>query len=499
MARRIAVAGAYHETNVFSPTPTEWNSFQRRYQGSELVDAFAGTRTVVGGFLDGAHECGLEVVPVFGAYATPSGTVTAEAYAHLSDELRRALQASGPVEAVLVELHGAMVVKGTNDPESELLDLIRNRWPDAPIACVLDLHANVRTARLTSADFLTGYRTNPHVDTYERGVAAARQLRALLDNGEEVYRAHRGVPVITAPVNQRTDSAPLRDLLELASALEREPGIRDVTVHAGYAYADIPHIGMGFSVTALQDHAEDAERIAQRLAKAAWGYRNSFGQPLLEPAGAFVEALRTPGCVAVTDTGDNINGGSPGDGTWLLHEALSHGAKTLGSLCDPLAVQRLREAGIGSEVSISLGGRMAPSSGEPLRLEAVVTYLGEGTFTNTGPMATGATVCMGATAIITCAGLDLLVQEFPTQPNDPAMFRSVGLSPEQYDVVLLKGAAAVRAGWGPLVARFVDAATPGVTDSDLGRLELRHAPANLFRAGRTSASAAPTDAARWER
>jgi microcystin degradation protein MlrC len=483
MARRIAVVGAYHETNVFSPRPTEWGSFQRRYQGSELVDAFAGTRTVVGGFLDGARECGLEVVPVFGAYATPSGTVTAEAYAHLSDELHRALQASEPVEAVLVELHGAMVVEGTDDPETELLDLIRNRWPGAPIACVLDLHANVRTARLAAADFLTGYRTNPHVDTYERGVEAAHQLRALLDDGEEVYRAHRGVPVITAPVNQRTDSAPLRDLLELASALGRESGIRDVTVHAGYAYADVPHIGMGFSVTASQDHAEDAERIAERLAHAAWGYRSSLGQPLLEPAGAFVEALRTPGCVAVTDTGDNINGGSPGDGTWLLHEALSHDAKTLGSLCDPLAVQRLREAGIGSKVSVSLGGRMAPSGGEPLHLEAVVTYLGEGTFTNTGPMATGATVCMGATAVITCARLDLLIQEFPIQPNDPAMFRSVGLVPERYDVVLLKGAAAVRAGWGPLVARFIDAATPGVTDSDLGRLELRNAPANLFRAG----------------
>lgn len=486
MSRRIAVVGAYHETNTFSPISTEWSSFQRRYHAAELVDAFDGTRTVVGGFLDGCEELTLDVVPIFAAYATPSGTVTEQAFENLTAALRGALEAADRVDGVLVELHGAMVVEGTADPEAEVLALIRGRWPDAPVACVLDLHANVTAPRLADADFLTGYRTNPHVDTYQRGLAAARRLSMMLDSGERGHRAHRGAPVLTAPVAQRTDAEPLRVLLQLAGELEQIPGIWDVTVHAGYAYADVPHLGVGFSVTSSADRADEAERIAERLAALTWERRDSFSQPLIDAKQALSQALRSPGCVAVSDTGDNINGGSPGDGTWLLHEALTHDARTLASICDPTAVETLRAAGLGARVALALGGRMAPSSGEPLQVEGLVRHLGDGRFTNTGPMATGATVSMGSTAVVSCEALDLLVQQLPVQPNDPAMFRSVGLSPEDYDVVLLKGAAAVRAGWAPVVTGFVDAATPGVTDSDLARLEYHNAPANLLRPSATS-------------
>lgn len=476
--------GVFHETNVFSPVPTVWESFSRRYRQDELIDAFAGTRTVVGGFLDGASALGWEVVPVFGAYATPSGIVTEEALSALRAALQKELAAVGPVDGVLLELHGAMVAEGTDDPEEEILQDIRQRWPRPPVAAVLDFHANMARSRLHQADILTGYRTNPHIDTYARGIAATSQLQAVLDRAERPYRAHRGIPVISPPVMQSTDEAPLCDLIAEAAQLERDLGLDDVTVHAGFPYADVPHLGMGFSATAAPGRKEAAEKAVDQLAATAWRRRRDFDRPLLSAAEAFTRAARQSGSVAVADTGDNINGGAPGDGTWLLHEALAHPhVRTLSSLWDPVSLNDILRAGAGADLPVRLGGRSASSSGQPLDIQVHVLRVGDGTFVNTGPMATGAQVSMGGAAVVRHAGLDIVVQRQPIQPNDPQLFRSLGLAPEQYDVVLLKGAAALRAGWATVADAVIDAATPGVTDSDLSRLQLRRAPAGLVRAG----------------
>lgn len=485
VSARVGIIGVFHETNVFSPVPTEWESFARRYRREGLLDAFADTRTVVGGFIDGASRHGWEVVPILGAYATPAGLVTRDAMTALATSLQEELDAASEVDGVLLELHGAMVADQSPDAEEEILRQIQERWPDARVAVVLDLHANLARPRLEAADVLTGYRTNPHVDTYERGLAAAAQLRTLLGGAPKPHRAHRGLPLVAPPVTQGTDSAPLRDLIAQAMELEHDLGLDDVTVHAGFAYADVPHLGMGFSATTRPEHSEKAEQAVEALAASAWSDRHAFDRPLLSAAEAFTSAATKPGCIAVADTGDNINGGAPGDATWLLHEALARPeVQTLSSVWDPNALREIRTAGPGAHIRVRLGGKSMAASGPPLDLEVDVLRLGDGVFTNSGPMATGARVSMGAAAVVRHAGLVVVVQQQPVQPNDPELFRSLGLTPEDYDVVLLKGAAAVRAAWSKVARDVVDAATPGVTDSDLTRLEFHRAPTDLVRVGR---------------
>ena len=139
--RRVAVIGIFHETNVFSPFVTDKSRFARTYHTDELIDAFDNTSTVVGGFLQGTRESRLDVVPVFGAYASPSGVVTPEAIQWLREELCQHLKRAGQVDGVLLELHGAMVGQDLLDPEEEILHLIRRQWPGVPVACVLDLRA----------------------------------------------------------------------------------------------------------------------------------------------------------------------------------------------------------------------------------------------------------------------------------------------------------------------------------------------------------------------
>lgn len=478
---RVAVVGCFHETNTFASRTTDEAAFHRKggwLAGAELVDAYAGTRTVVGGMLDLAPSLGFEPVPVFGAYATPAGMVTRAAFDRITEQIIDGLQPAGTLDGLLLELHGAMVVENEPDPETRLLERIRRTIGDLPVVAVTDLHANMTGARVRHLDALVGYRTNPHVDTYEAGVRAAEHLQQLMAGELPTVVVHRAVPMLAAPIAQRTDTEPLHGLLEAAQDLEHRYGMIDVTVHAGFAHADVAHAGLSFTVTAPADRSDRADEVLGRLCTQAWEHRHEFEVTLPDTDDAVRKAAarfeQAGGPVAVTDTGDNINGGGPGDTTWLLRAALEHLTEPVAAtLWDPAAVTAARGAGVGGRFEANLGGKAESLGGAPLVGEAIVRWLGDGEFVNRGPMASGARVSMGPTAVVGFGRADIVLQSLPVQPNDPEMFRSVGLRPADYPLILLKGAAAVRAGWGPLVSAFVDAATPGVTDCDLRRLPYR--------------------------
>lgn len=475
---RIGLAACFHETNTFASRRTDETSFRESrgwYVGPQLVDAYAGTRTVLGGVIDAAEDRGLELVPVFGAFATPAGLVTREAFQEITNQLVSGLEHAGPLDGLLLELHGAMVVEGDPDPETALLESVRDCVDEIPLVAVTDLHANMTPGRLEHLDALVGYRTNPHVDTYERGTDAARHLHRLVTGGLETTLVHRSVPVLAAPITQRTAELPLSRLLATARELERRHRLVDVTVHAGYAYADVPHAGLSFTVTSPVEAVASAHESLELLVRQAWELREKFTVSLPDAEEAVRQAVvrfeQNGGPVAIADTGDNINGGGPGDTTWLLRAALEQGAAPIAAtVWDPVAVRAAHSVGVGASLDVDLGGRAEVLSGLPLRANAAVKWLGEGSFVNTGPMASGAHINMGATAVLAFGGADVIVQSLPVQPNDPEMFRSVNLDPATYALVLLKGAAALRAGWEPITSIFVDAGTPGVTDCDLSRL-----------------------------
>jgi microcystin degradation protein MlrC len=475
---RIGLAGCFHETNTFASNVTDVAAFRASrgwYLGAELLEAYDGTRTVMGGMIDGATDHGFELVPVFGAFATPAGIVTQTAFEEITGQLIDGLRRASPLDGLLLELHGAMVVEGDPDPETTLLTAIRETIGDLPLVAVTDLHANMTAERVNLLDALVGYRTNPHVDTYESGADAAAHLSRLLNGELETKLLHRAVPVLAAPIAQRTADVPLLRLLATAREEERRHRLLDVTVHGGYAYADVPHAGLSFTVTAAIDQLEQADEVLVLLARQAWERRSEFAVELPEAPAAIQQASqlyrRHGRPIAIADTGDNINGGGPGDATWLLRAALEGAdARIAATLWDPSAVEIAKTIGVGGTFAAELGGKAEALSGEPLRGQATVRWLGEGTFVNTGPMASGARVTMGPAAVVEIGHAHVILQSLPVQPNDPEMFRAVGLHPEEQALILLKGAAAIRAGWAPIVSGFVDAGTPGVTDCDVRRL-----------------------------
>src|SRR5699024_553770 len=150
-----------HETNSFSPLPTPLQSFAPRWDTEAYTQA-ENSRTAAGAFIDFAKSRSAEVVtPVF-AMAYPSGPVADDAFEQMSQAIVEAC--SSPCDAVLLDLHGAMVTESLDDAEGELLRRIRQVAPDVPIGVVLDLHGNISQNLVNAVDVIVGFKTYPHID-----------------------------------------------------------------------------------------------------------------------------------------------------------------------------------------------------------------------------------------------------------------------------------------------------------------------------------------------
>jgi len=146
---RIAIAGFAHETNTFSPTPTDFADFllstttRSGLRGAEILENpdFA---MPIGGFAAAAREAGDELVPICWYAAEPAGIVTANAFERIASEIVHGVATAGRLDGVYLDLHGAMVAAGHDDGEAEILRRVRAVvGPDMPLVASLDLHANV--------------------------------------------------------------------------------------------------------------------------------------------------------------------------------------------------------------------------------------------------------------------------------------------------------------------------------------------------------------------
>lgn len=468
MAPRVAIGGVWHETNTFAAAPTTLRDFEV-HEGASIVESFRGTRTPLGGFLD--H--GFDIVPVLFASATPSGTVARAAYEATAGPLVEKLATAKP-EAILLDLHGAMVVEGIDEVEADLIGRIRRRLGAIPIGAVLDFHANLHAPFVERIDLFAGYDTYPHVDPYDRAREVAALLSRMLAGEIHPARAFAQPPLLTVPQSQRTDASPMRDLMEMAHEAEGRPGVLSVTVAGGFPYGDVPHAGVG--VAAITDGEPAlARRIADEIARAAWEARERFRIRNLSPKEAVARALREPvGPVVLVDQADNIGGGSPGDGTALLAELLE--AKASGAvvtLTDPEAVALARDAGVGASLEVSLGGKTDRLHGAPVRVRARVMRLGCGDFSYKSSYMTKRRVTAGESAVLEADGVTILVRERKVMPFDRQEIEVMGIDPAACRILVVKSALAWRAAYGELARAVIEVDTPGICTARLETLPYR--------------------------
>ena len=471
---KIIAARLNHETNTFSPLATPLSAFgpDGPTYGRAAFEAARGTRTGLGAFIDAAAARGDEVTVVVNATANPSGTVEAPAYERLAGSIVDAVR--GGCDAVLLDLHGAMVAAGVDDGEGELLRRIRAVAPEVPLAVALDLHGNITQAMVDAADVMVGFKTYPHVDMYETGAHAARLLFGWLDGGARPHVAWAQPPLLSHTLRSATGEGAMQRAVQRARQMEAG-GLLAASVFAGFSLADIRDAGL--SIVTVGRNRDEAQEAADELARQAWAERDGFVYRS-EPLADSVERARRLGQpgrpVLLLDHGDNVMSGGTCDTTTLLEECLRQGMTGIGvgPLADPATVARAFGAGIGARIKVSLGNKVpqglpAPQA-PPLECEVTVRALGDGRFRISGPIYTGETWSMGRTAVLAHEAFTAVVSERPMEPLDLAVFESVGVDPRGFNFLLLKSRMYCRPTFVPISAGLVECDSRGVCSSDYG-------------------------------
>jgi len=481
---RIVTGTISHETNVLSTIETDIEEFRKRrlYYGDELFEHFDGTRTPAGGIIEGCRQNGIELIPTVFASATPSGTITAEAFDKLLGDILDGIGDAGGVDAAVLHLHGAGVSEEHPDIEGKVLSEVRRLVGSKPLAATFDLHANYTEAMVENADLLIGYDTYPHVDGYERGVEAVNLTRRMLEGTFKPTKAFTQPPMLPALQVQFTGRYPMRTLIEEAHRMEAMQGVETITVAAGFPWSDIPEAGMSFIVTTDDDQGL-ADSLATELHDMAWSLRREF---LVKPT-PVREALRhvktaEEGPIVLADIGDNPGGGAPEDGTVVLKTMLEEGLKggVVAVIWDPAAVSEAVKAGVGETVRLSLGGHTDELHGEPLSVEGRVKNVTDGKFINEGPMGTGSESDMGATAVMEIGGNDVIVTTKRLQPLDLQVYRSQGIDPTAKRFIVVKSSVHYRAAHEPIAKEVLELDTPGLTSPRLAGFGFKNIRRPIF-------------------
>jgi len=481
---RFFVAMLSHETNTFSPIRTDRAQFEARdlRYGGELLEAYRGTGTCLGGMIAGATAAGATLVPSLAAAAAPAGRVAKEFYAEARDRLLTDLRGAGPIDGVLLDLHGAMVVEGLDDGEGDLLEAVRAAVGPVPVAVTLDFHANVTRAMVQAATLLHGYKTYPHVDMEARGREAVARLVEVAAVRVRPTVAHRQPAMLPPIAGQLTTRGPMRRLYDLADAMEARPGVLTISIFAGFPLADIHDAGLSVYVATDGDQAR-ADALADELAAAAWGLRREFLHRALPVPEAVARALALDGGpVVLADIADNTGGGAAGDTTEVLRELLRVGARgvTVACVWDPAAVRACAAAGVGASLTVAVGGKVDPAHGAPLLVSGRVRTLSDGRFVHRGPMFRGLEGRLGPTAVLDANDVKIILISHRWQTLDPEMIRVVGIDPLAEKVLVVKSSIRYRAAFEPIARAILEVDAPGLSSSNLDRFTFTRVRRPIF-------------------
>lgn len=489
MSIRIALAGFAHETNTFCSWRTDFEEFEANglYRGEALLE-LAGTNSVVGGAVDEARrDPGIELIPILAASAIPGGLVTARAVNAIEGEIFDRLSIEKP-DAVVLDLHGAMVTEVDEDGEAATLRRVRAAvGPDTPIVLVLDLHANLSEAMVELASVVIPYDTYPHVDNAERGAEALRTAAAIARGELTPTAALARLPLISACPKQFSQVEPTRSIMAKAFELEALPGVVNIGVTFGFGYADVSIAGMAVVATANDDQAL-ADRLARELADFIWERREEFRPSVATVEEAVHAAMAAAeGPIVLADIGDNPGGGSACDGTSLVWGLLDLGTDNaaVAEIVDPEVVQLAFDAGVGGRVDTMLGGKTDDLHGYPIPIKATVRSLTNGDFVHEGPMETGVPNTLGRAAVLACEGrhgniVEVIVCERRVQPYDLAIFRSQGIEPTERKVLVVKSVVHFRGAFMPIAKRVIEVNTPGLTTIDFTRFSYERLPRPIW-------------------
>jgi len=468
---RIAIGGFQHETNTFAPSKATYDEFARGgawpplLKGGDILDGTQGINLPVAGFVDAMRKTTHQLVPTAWAAASPSAHVTQDAYERIARMIVDALRSAGNLDAVYLDLHGAMVTEHLNDGEGELLSRVRGVvGSDIPVVASLDLHANVTQRMLEHADVLIAYRTYPHIDMADTGARVARLLQRRLAGMPRPRLSARRVPFLIPLQTQCTLLEPAKSIYEELARLE-DVSVTSLSFTPGFPAADFPECGP--TVIAYAEDPAAAGRVADALRGAVQEHESAFDCPVYTPEEGVRRAIALAAYasrpVVIADTQDNPGAGGASDTTGMLRALVGADAQraALGLMVDPAAAKVAHKAGQGATIEIALGGKSNIPGDAPFRARFEVEQLSDGKLTCTGPFYRGARMSLGPSACLKIGGVRVAVTCEKPQMADQELYRFVGIEPTQQAILVNKSSVHFRADFAPIAEEILVCKAPG--------------------------------------
>ncbi len=501
---KIAIGAFSIESNSFARGQTTLDDFKKQifFVANEITRDCAGPTVELAGAWDVFTKSGVDIAPTLVATSSPRPTVTNDAFAAISNGIVNAIP--DDVDGVYLSLHGAAYCQGDDDPEGTLLEMVRAKiGPDKLISISLDLHAYYTKRMLACADIATAYRTAPHVDLYETGARAAQLLVDALRTGQRprVWRAE--APMITSAERHDNTIYPFKELIDLCRKAEEKPGVLSVSLLATQPWLDVEELGWKVIVTTLGGDV-DGQSIASHIATEAWNRREQFMETVaLSPAQALHEAVTAPGLCVVSDLGDATNGGSPGDSTVLLREALrsQESGTFILSIADLEAAASAYANGVGKEVTLSLCDGASGEYNERTTITGVIEKIANNKIQYTHPATGGSLDDPGPSALIKIntnpLANYLVLHSNPVRVIDPVIYELFDLDVREFSAVQAKSPNAFKVGFARVTTDYRLANTGGPTSADLFTLTFNKRPKPLFPFERTANVTAEAGDNQW--
>lgn len=452
--KRIAFGGISIECSTYSRIRTRVEDFTIVRDEDLLKDARFR-------FLDSYPN---PFLPTLVATAVPGGPVAMDAYQRIKADFLERIRKLLPLDGVFLPMHGAMFVDGMEDAEGDwYADLRKLVGRKCLLSASYDLHGNISRGVMANLNMLSAFRTAPHIDREETMRRACDMLVHSLDTGVRAQMVWAPIPVLMPGERTSTEWEPGKHLWAQLPAMNRRPGVMDVSLLVGYVWADEPRSTASAVVTGT--NRKEMEAIALDLAQQYWNARKDFQfgtktGTIAECVRWAMEAPTQPAILA--DSGDNPTGGGTGDRAEVLEELLRQKASNVvfAGIADEPATEECYRAGVGATIPLSIGATLDPLGSRPVKGQAKVIFLKQPDHEAVVEVGDGIKVVLSA----------------KRRPyHDIVDFTSLGLQPKEFKIIVVKSGY-LSPELSPLANPSLMALSDGAINQDL-----EHLPKNRLR------------------
>lgn len=479
---RLYLATCQHETNCFSKIATDLDSFRDSLLIRPSTGGIADVRRALNGvvgygdWVAAAETAGIELALGPAAFAQPSAPASSLTWRTLRQAVLDDLIAAGPVDGILMALHGAQIAEDVEDCEADLIEAVRKiTGPGPVIGVLLDLHGHVSPSML-AADAIIACLEYPHTDFSERALKLFEIVRQAISGGPRPFTVMARAPMLAM---HHTTRSPMRDLVSSARSAEVGDTLAVSLMH-GFPWSDCAKAGASAVVVANADRSK-AATIAADFASRFLALRSQTRDEHLGVEAAIDAALASPGegPAVIADASDNPGGGAASDSTWFLSALLARGVDKAGVaiVWDPQSVAAAQAAGPGSTVTLRLGGHSGPLSGRPIEMDARVLAVSDdvrqgGPFERAGRPQGGALVQVGEVLVVLSGRRQQCVS--------PDAFATFGVDPTRLRLLVVKSMQHFHAEFAPIARSIHYANGPGSLTFDLASLAYQRLPRPIW-------------------